>query len=86
MKISIKALLIAAFVPALAGCYEDKGNYTYGEVEEITVTFPEIMEAMQGMPIAFEPVIESSVNGIIKPDNPDYEYSCEVKYDYFDEE
>ncbi len=86
MKISIKALLIAAFVPALAGCYEDKGNYTYGEVEEITVTFPEIMEAMQGMPIAFEPVIESSVNGVIKPDNPDYEYSCEVKYDYFDEE
>lgn len=86
MKISIKALFMASLVPALAGCYEDKGNYTYSEVEEITVTFPEIMEAMQGSPIAFEPVVESSVNGVIKPDNPDYEYSCEVKYDYFDDE
>lgn len=86
MKISIKALLIASLVPALAGCYEDKGNYTYSEVEELTVTFPEIMEAMQGAPIAFEPVVESSVNGVIKPDNPDYEYSCEIKYDYSDDE
>lgn len=86
MKISIKALLIAALAPALAGCYEDKGNYTYGDVEEITVTFPEIMEAMQGEPIAFAPVVESSINGVIAPGNPDYEYSCEFKYDYRDDE
>ena len=87
MKTKIKVLLLAAsMVPVLSGCYEDKGNYTYSEIEEITVTFPDHMEAMQGAPIVFAPVVESSVKGVIKPDDPDYEYSCQFQNQWYDED
>lgn len=87
MKIKITPLILAvALVPAVSGCYEDKGNYTYGEIETISVDFPGQMEAMQGMPIAFSPVVESSVSGVIKPDDPNYEYSCRIQYQYRDED
>lgn len=87
MKTKIQVLLLAAsMVPVLSGCYEDKGNYTYSEIEEITVTFPDHMEAMQGAPIVFAPVVESSVKGVIKPDDPDYEYSCQFQNQWYDED
>ena len=63
----------------LTACYEDKGNYTYSDLEEVTVEFPENIVAMEkSEPLAFSPTVVSSINGEIKSDNPDYEFGCQL--------
>lgn len=87
MKIKIKsALFVLANALVLSGCYEDKGNYTYGDLEVIDVTFPDVMEAMQGGTIAFAPTVTSSSAGVIKNGNDNYEYTCLISYSYYDDE
>lgn len=75
----VKGLLLSLVALMSQSCYEDKGNYVYKDVEEITVTFPENIRAMEGMePIAFAPTVVSSIAGEIKEGNPNYEYSCKI--------
>lgn len=81
MKLNISALLVSLGISvALTACYEDKGNYTYDEIDEIEVTFPETLQAMQGATLSFAPEVVSSINGTIKPDDSNYEYSCLIQY------
>ena len=41
MKLNIlRTLGLLATSMVLTGCYEDKGNYDYTEIEELTITLP----------------------------------------------
>lgn len=87
MKINIISSLLFATVAVLAtGCYEDKGNYTYKEIEEITIEMPRLVEAMEASEyIEFEPVITSSITGDISANNSDYKFGCKVNRQWRDE-
>lgn len=83
MRFKIQALILS--LPAalfMGGCYEDKGNYEYAEVEEVTITMPEKIEAMAyAENIQFTPTIVSSLTGKeISADDPGYEYECKLWY------
>ena len=83
MKLNIlSALGLFATSVVLTGCYEDKGNYDYTEIEELTITLPSAIEAMANAEnIQFSPTIVSSITGKeISPDDPNYEYECRVYY------
>lgn len=74
-KHTILALL--ATTAMLASCYEDKGNYTYTEMEEITGDgFPDQISVVQKSDyIELNPTFTSSQNGTID-NNPNYEFGC----------
>lgn len=63
----------------LTACYEDKGNYTYSEIEEVTVEFPASIVAMEKTePLTFSPKIVSSIAGDITDSSDDYEFGCQL--------
>ena len=72
---SILCLFLLAFT--FTGCYEDKGNYTYGEKPEITATgFPQTLSVVQNAEsIELKPSFTSSLEGNID-NNPNFEYGC----------
>lgn len=83
MKLNIlSALGLFATSVVLTGCYEDKGNYDYAEIEELTITLPPLIQAMANAEnVQFSPTIVSSITGKeISPDDPNYEYECRVYY------
>lgn len=80
MKLNISAILVTLGISVAAtGCYEDKGNYTYSDVDEIEVEFPDDMATMQGSVLTIAPVVTSSINGVISPDDKNYEYSAKIQ-------
>ena len=62
----------------LSSCYEDKGNYSYDEIPEITVeNLPKSISIVQKAGyIELNPVIKSSTEGVINENNPNYEFGC----------
>lgn len=74
-KYIITVCLIALTVLSQA-CFDDEGNYTYNDVNEITVTG--IKEEYGGLGnvdnLTITPVVTSSVDGVIQGDNPDYSF------------
>lgn len=62
----------------LAGCYDDKGNYTYSEIPEIKLEGVEdSYSLLKGAgTLEFSPKVISSVEGEIGADNPNFEYEC----------
>lgn len=89
MKTKITATLTLSTFSALllfTGCYEDKGNYTYSDLEVIEVTFPASIDAMQGETLEFTPKVVSSTRGEIKADNTDYEYRCLIDHQHYNDE
>lgn len=80
MKFNILSVAaVSASLMLLTACYEDKGNYTYGDLEEVTVEFPENIVAMEkSEPLVFSPKVVSSIAGEINSDNPDYEFGCQL--------
>lgn len=75
INLGFVALLLLLFA---ASCAEDKGNYTYEDVPEITITgVQENYDLMRGVdPLVFIPTVTSSTEGEIAADNPNYEYGC----------
>ncbi len=71
----ICGMMVAA--ATLTSCYEDKGNYDYTEVEDISATgFPKQINVVQKADyIELSPSFTSTQNGAID-NNPNYEYSC----------
>ncbi|MFR5660568.1 MAG: PKD-like family lipoprotein, partial [Butyricimonas faecihominis] len=59
----MKKIYFILFVIVLfSGCYEDKGNYDYKELEGITVTLPETSYSLFfGDKLQITPIIESSI-------------------------
>ncbi len=84
MKIKISLVSVVAVMLTLVSCYEDKGNYTYDEIDELTITVPELVEAMAyaediEIPVS---VISSLTNKEIAEDDPDYEFNCKLNYQH----
>lgn len=75
---NIIAATVAVF--ALSACYDDKGNYDYSEIPEISIEgIPENITAIQKVDtIKFKPVIKSSTEGVIDEKNPNYEFGCSI--------
>lgn len=69
---------LLSFLCMLASCYEDKGNYDYTTVPEITFSnVKETYDLLRGIDdLAFKPTITSSTEGEIAADNPNYEFAC----------
>jgi len=71
----------------LSSCYEDKGNYDYSEIEKIEITLPEgLMVMANSESIIFDPVITSSLAGVIDGLNENYEFNCKINYRHTDSE
>lgn len=71
----------------LASCYEDKGNYTYSDIEEIEITLPTGLAVMANSEyITFEPDIVSSFAGVLDDNNDNYEFNCKINYRHTDPE
>lgn len=80
MKMTYKYIAFLSIFLFLS-CYEDKGNYTYSEIEKIEITLPENVTAMANAEyITFSPQIVSSIVGEINDDTPDYEFGCKMVY------
>lgn len=81
MKSTLYSVLAAGALLSLSSCYEDKGNYTYGEIDEMTITIPTGIKALKGAEnFEFTPTVVSKLDGEIKADNPDYEFGCKINY------
>lgn len=79
--ISFKNIIAAtAAVLALSACYEDKGNYDYSEVPEISIEgIPAKVTAIQKVDeVLINPVITSSIEGVIDENNPNFEFGCTI--------
>lgn len=71
----------------LSACSEDKGNYTYSPVDEMTVTFPDDIKALYGADdIMFTPTVVSKLEGEIKADNPNYTFGCKLNYRHYNDD
>lgn len=72
---------LLSFLCLLTSCYEDKGNYDYTAVPEITFSdVKETYDLLRGIDdLTLNPTITSSVEGEIAADNPNYEFACILK-------
>jgi hypothetical protein len=88
MKIKLSYIILGALLlPCFTSCYEDKGNYSYTDVEKITITMPENLQVMSHAEyITFSPTIVSSMAGNIEGNNADYEFSCKIQYEHYNYE
>lgn len=82
-----KLIVSIAVAPMfLTSCYEDKGNYTYGELDEVTITLPEKIAALSKSEyIEFTPTVVSRFDGEITDANPDYEFGAKINYSHRNE-
>ena len=55
----IKILFVVMFLLIITSCYEDKGNYDYKNINEVTVKLPKkyFPNLIMGDPIVIEPEI-----------------------------
>lgn len=73
---TIRYIAALAIVMALAGCYDDKGNYDYHDVNEVTVNgIPEAVEIDQFETLSIKPDLEGSIGG---KDLSLYEYEWKI--------
>ncbi len=79
MKINVIILLL--FVFSLGACFDDKGNYDYREVAEITIeNIPEVIEVLGSADhIVVKPKITSSLEGEILGDNVNFEFDYKIE-------
>lgn len=78
-----KTIAIFFAVLLFTSCLEDKGNYTYGNQEIITIEgIPEQIAVLANAEnIVITPTITSNLRGNIGNNHPDFEFSCERKED-----
>lgn len=71
---------LLALLVTLAACYDDKGNYNYRELGEISIeNIPETSSILRGIgSLTIAPRIVSSTEGEITADNPNYEFGCRI--------
>lgn len=76
-----KNILLLFSVFLFMSCFDDKGNYVYTEVSEITIeNIPEKIEVLGSVDnIVVTPKITSSLEGEIKADNPNFEFVYKVE-------
>lgn len=79
MKINIIFLFFLVF--SFVACFDDKGNYDYREVAEITIeNIPEVVEVLGNAEhIVVQPKITSSLEGEIDGVNPNFEFTYKLE-------
>ncbi|MDR1274123.1 MAG: hypothetical protein LBK12_06195, partial [Odoribacteraceae bacterium] len=72
----MKKLIPYLLIPFLAACFEDKGNYSYREVADLTITgIPEIIEVMANAErVVVRPTVTSSTGEVIAADDPNFSF------------
>ena len=77
----INAIVLFLFVFSLCACFDDKGNYDYREVAEITIeNVPEVIEVLGNSDhIVVKPKVVSSLEGEITGDNANFEFSYKIE-------
>ena len=72
MKINVIILFLFAF--SLCACFEDKGNYDYRDMADITIeNIPEVIEVLGNSDrIIVTPKVISSLDGEVKEDNGNF--------------
>lgn len=76
MKQNIILLLCLSF--GLFSCYDDKGNYDYREIDELTITgMPEepVTALSKAENLVVRPTVTSKFDGEISADDPNYEFA-----------
>lgn len=82
MKMKFKYIVLLS-VFLFVSCYEDKGNYTYSEIEKIEITLPDNIMAMSHAEyVTFSPKVISSITGEVKADDSNYEFNCKMAYSH----
>ena len=77
----INAIILFLFSFSLCACFDDKGNYDYREVAEITIeNVPEVIEVLGNSDhIIVKPKVISSLEGEITGDNVNFEFSYKIE-------
>ena len=71
-------VLVLWFACGFISCYDDKGNYDYREVDELTITgIPEdaISALYKAENLVLSPTVTSKFEGEISADDPNYEFA-----------
>lgn len=71
-------ILLLWLAIGLVSCYDDKGNYDYHEIDELTITgIPEepVSALQKAENLVLSPVVTSKFEGVISADNPNYEFA-----------
>lgn len=73
-------IILAFMCLALQSCFDDKGNYTYSGVNEITIEgiLPEYGRLGNVDSLKITPVVTSSLEGVIDGNNPNYIFTYEA--------
>ncbi len=79
MKIRNTLLLLCLLF--FMSCYDDKGNYKYSEMAEISIeNLPETFTFLPGIePIVAQPKVTSSLEGELTEGNPNFEFSYRLE-------
>ncbi len=71
-------ILLLCLIFGLSSCYDDKGNYDYREIDELTITgIPEEpVAALHKLEnLVLSPTVTSKFDGVIDANDPNYEFS-----------
>lgn len=78
--ITIFAGLLLMACLAIAGCTQDLGNYEYEDKAVVTITLDDNISVLANAEyIDVQPTITSSLEGVIDPSNPNFDYSFRYK-------
>lgn len=74
-------IILFLLVVSLCACFDDKGNYDYHEVAEITIeNVPEVIEVLGNSDhIIVNPKVVSSLEGEIGTGNTNFEFSYKIE-------
>lgn len=77
----MRRLLYILVLLLVVSCYDDKGNYDYHEIAEITIeNVPEVIEVLGSSDhIVIEPKVTSSLEGEITDGNPNFEFTYKLE-------
>ena len=77
----INPIILFLFVFSFCSCFDDKGNYTYHEVADITIeNIPEVVEVLGNSDhIVVNPKVVSSLEGEIGKENANFEFSYKIE-------
>ena len=77
----IKCIILFLFGVSLCACFDDKGNYDYRDMADITIeNVPEVIEVLGNSDhIIVTPKVISSLDGEVKEDNGNFEFSYKIE-------